>query len=115
MLPIFSFLNVREAKFPILVRLINTFEESLSLFVLRQVKEDFDNSRAVSVEMILQVHDGTVALLPNRLLVAQVLREALAAENLRMHADDEHLLIVGAIEYSDPSTLGKPARGAPEK
>ena len=45
MLPVFSFVNVGEAKFPILVRLINTFEESLSLFVLRQVKEDFDDPR----------------------------------------------------------------------
>ena len=53
MLPEFSFVNVREAEFPILVRLIYTLEEALSLFVLRQVKKDFDDVGAVPVEMFL--------------------------------------------------------------
>ena len=70
MLPVFPLVNIREAEFPVFVRLINALEESLSLFVLRQVKEDLDDPRAVTVEMLLQVHDGTIPLLPNRLLVA---------------------------------------------
>jgi hypothetical protein len=40
MLPVFPLVNVREAEFPVLVRLINALEESLSLFVLRQVEEE---------------------------------------------------------------------------
>jgi hypothetical protein len=60
------------------------------------MEEDLDDSRSVSVKMILQVHDGTVAPLPNRLLVAELLGEAFVAENLRMHEDDEHLLVVGS-------------------
>ena len=35
MFPEFSFVNIREAEFPILVRLIYALEEALSLFVLR--------------------------------------------------------------------------------
>ena len=49
------------------------------------------------------------------LLVAQLFRKALAAENLRMHSNDEHLLVVRTIEYADPSAFGKAARRAPEK
>ena len=49
------------------------------------------------------------------LLVAQLFRKPLAAENLRMHANDQHLLVVGTIEDADPPAFGKPARRAPEK
>jgi hypothetical protein len=115
MLPVFSFVNVREAKFPILVRFINPFEESLSLFILRQVKEDFDDPGAVSVEMFFQVHDGTIPVLPKVLLVAQLLRETLIAENLRMHANDQYVLVIRAIEDAYAPAFGKAARGAPEK
>ena len=33
-LPVFPLVNIREAEFPVFVRLINALEESLSLFVL---------------------------------------------------------------------------------
>jgi hypothetical protein len=32
-----------------------------------------------------------------------------------MHANDEHLLVVGTIEDADPPAFRKPARCAPEK
>ena len=32
-----------------------------------------------------------------------------------MHPDDQHLLVVGAVEDPDPPAFGKPARRAPEK
>ncbi len=44
-----------------------------------------------------------------------VIWKPLAAKNLRMHANDKHLLIVGTIEDADSSAFGKPARRAPEK
>ena len=49
------------------------------------------------------------------LLVAQLFRKPLAAENLRMHANHQHLLVIGTIEYADLPAFGQPARGAPEK
>ena len=52
MLPVFPLVNVSEAEFPVLVRLINAFEESLSLFVFRQMEEKFDDPGAVAVKMI---------------------------------------------------------------
>ena len=57
MFPVFSLVNVSETEFPVLVRLINAFEESFSLFVFRQMQEKFDDLGAVAVKMFLQVHD----------------------------------------------------------
>src|ERR1700722_3357507 len=113
--PVLSLVNIREAEFPVLVRLINAREKALALLVFRQVEEYFNNPGAVTVEMFLQVHDGTIALLPNALLVAQRFRKVLIPENLRMHSNDKYLLVVRTIKYSNPSTFGKAAGGAPEK
>jgi len=44
MLPVFPLVNVREAEFPVLVRMVNAIEEALSLFFLRQVEEYFGPS-----------------------------------------------------------------------
>ena len=114
-LPVVPLVNVREAEFPVLARLINALEESLSLLVLRQVEEDLDDPGAVTVKMLLQIHDGTIPLLPNGLLVEQLIRKPLTAENLRMHANDEHLLIVGTIEDADPPAFRQTAGRAPKK
>jgi hypothetical protein len=94
MLPVFPLVNIREAEFPVLVELINAFEESLPLFGLRQVKEDLDDPGAVPMEVILQVHYGTIPLLLNRLFVAQFFRKPLAAQNLRMHPNNQHFLVI---------------------
>jgi len=68
-LPVFPLVNVRKAELPILVRLIDAFEESLSLFALRKVEEELEDPRSVTVEMLLHVHDGPIPLLPDGLLV----------------------------------------------
>ena len=47
--------------------------------------------------------------------VAQLFRKPLAAQNLRMHPNDQHFLVIGTIEDADPPAFGKPARRAPEK
>ena len=113
--PIFPLVNVREAEFPVLIRLINAFEEAPSLFVLRQMEEELDDTGAITMEMLLQVHDRTIPFLPNGFLVAQLFRKAFVAENLGMHPNDENFLIVGTIEDGDPPAFGKPVRGAPEE
>ena len=115
MLPIFPFVNVSGAEFPILLRLINAFEKSLSLLVLRQVQEKFDDAGAVAVEVLLQIYDGLIPLLPNGFLVEQLFRKALAAENLRMHSDDQHFLVIGTIEDADPPAFRQMSGRAPEK
>jgi hypothetical protein len=114
-LPVFSLVNVRKAEFPVLLRLINAIEESLSLLPLRQVKEELDDPGAVSVEMLLQVRDGAIPVLPKVVLIDQLIWKPLAAENLRMHANHEHLLVVGTIEDADPPAFRQTAGRAPKK
>src|ERR1019366_7203716 len=113
--PVFPFVNVSEAEFPVLVRLINALEESLSLFFLRKVEEYFDGPRSVAIKVALQVHDGAIPLIPDGCLVAQLFRKPLAAENLRMHPNDQHFLVIGPVEYADPPAFRQTARRAPEK
>ena len=79
------------------------------------MEKELDDPGAVTVEMLLEVHNGTIPLLPDGLLLEQLIRKALAAENLRMHADDEHLLVVGTIEDANAPAFGQTARGALEK
>jgi hypothetical protein len=114
-LPIFSFVNVRAAELPILVRLINALEETLSLFALREVEEELDDTGAVTIEMLLHVHDGTIPFLPDCLLIEESLRKPLTAENLWMYANDEHLLVVRTIKDADPPAFRQPAGRSPEK
>ena len=65
--------------------------------------------------MLLQIHDGAIPVLPDGLLVTQLVREPLAAKYLRMHADDQHLLVIGAVEDADPPAFRQTAGRAPEK
>jgi len=114
MLPIFSFVNVRGAKFPILIRLINTPEESLPLFAFRQVEKDFDDPGAVSVEIssIPRWNDTDPSKYSSR---RATLPEALVAENFRMHPNDQYVFVIRAIEDAYTPAFGKPACGAPKK
>ena len=52
---------------------------------------------------------------PDGFVVAQFFRKPLTAENFRMHANYQHFLVIGTIEHTDPSALGKAARRSPEK
>jgi len=81
----------------------------------RQVKKELDDSGTVTVEMLLHVHDRPIPLFPDSFLVKQFIRKPLAAENLRMHTNDEHFLIVGTIEDTDPPTFRQTTGRAPEK
>src|ERR1039458_10296104 len=114
-LPELSLVNIREAEFPILSRVIDSFEESLSLFFARNVEEYLDGPCTVSIEMALQIHDGAIASLPNIFLIAQLFRKSLAAENLRMHANNQHFLIVRTVENTNPPAFRKPERRTPQE
>jgi hypothetical protein len=56
------------AKFPVLVGIVDAREESFALFLPGNVKEEFHDLRAVSIEMSLVVQNGAITALPNVLL-----------------------------------------------
>jgi hypothetical protein len=39
---------------------------------------------------------------PNHFVIMRQVREPFAAENLRVHAGDQHLLVVRSVEDADP-------------
>src|SRR5579863_8802585 len=65
--------------------------------------------------MPLQLDDGMVALVPDRFLIERRARDAFVAQNLGMHARDQHLLVIRSVEYADAPALRKIAGGAPEE
>lgn len=90
-------------------------EKALSLLFLGKVQKELDDPCAIAMEMLLQVDDGTISLLPDRLIVDQPIREPLASENLRMRADNQHLLVVGSVEDTDPAAFRQALGRAPEE
>ena len=115
MLPKFPLIDVGRADFPILVRLIDALQEAPSLFLLRQVQEEFDDDGAVAAEVFLQIHDGTASSLPECPVADQLARNSLIAQDFGMNADNQHFLVIGAVEDTDPSARGQTARRAPEE
>jgi len=113
--PEFSLLDVGKAQLPVLLRIVDALQKTFPLRLLLQMEEEFDDAGAVLVEVPFQVHDGTVATVPQGLVAGWGTGDALAAEQLGMGPDDQHLLVIESVEDADPPALGQVAGGAPEK
>ena len=113
--PELSLLNVGKAEFPILIRLIDPLKKALSLLVFRQVEIEFDDPRAIAVQMFFQTHNGAKSALPDGLLVERFTYNSLAAEDLGVHADDQHLLVIGSVKDADPPAFRQVSGGSPQK
>ena len=83
MLPEFPLLDVRQAEFPVLFRLVDARQKALALLLLGEVEKELDDAGSVAVEVPLQIHDRTIPVVPDRLLVVRRVRQSFAAENLR--------------------------------
>ena len=115
LLPVLPLVNVSSAELPVLVGLVYAGKESLLLFLIREVEKYLDGLGAIAMKMLLNVHNGLKPLLPDVLIVAQLLGESLTAENLGMHSDDQYLFIIGTVKDADAAALRKPADCAPQK
>ena len=82
-LPEFPLFNVRDAEFPVLFRLVDACEKALSLLLLGEVEEELDDAGSVDVEVFLQIHDRTIAVVPELLVVMWRVREPFAAGEFR--------------------------------
>ena len=67
LLPERAFLQVRKGELPVLLRVIDALEEALALLLLREVEVELDDAGSVSMEVSLQVHDGSIPLMPDAL------------------------------------------------
>src|SRR6266480_118426 len=65
--------------------------------------------------MLFQIHDGAKSALPDGFLVKCSISKPLAAENLGVHADDQHLLVIGSVKNTDPPTFWQVSGGSPQE
>src|ERR1019366_5922533 len=102
LLPKLPLLNIRKPEFTILFRHIDALKETLSLLLLREVEEELDDAGSVAVEVSLHIHDGTIPVVPYFIVGVRRVGDPFASDNFGMHADDQHLLVVGSVEDTDP-------------
>ena len=82
--------------------------------VRRQVQEELPDDHAVAGEIPLEGVDVLEPFPPDS--GGDERRwQTLPGEHLGMDPDDEHLLVVGAVEDADPAALGEATRRAPEE
>src|SRR5215203_3521659 len=63
-IPVLPLLQVRGGELPILVGLLEPFEEALLLFLLRHVEEELQDERAVAGQVALEAVDVIIAIVP---------------------------------------------------
>ena len=76
---------------------------------------EFDDPSAVAMQVAFQIYDGAISALPDGFLVERSIPNSLAPENLGVDADDQHLLIIGSVEDTDPPAFWKVTGGSPQK
>lgn len=52
-----AFRDIRRAKFPVFLRLVNAREKALALLILRKMEEEFDDMRSVRMKVLLQIYN----------------------------------------------------------
>ena len=52
-------------------------------------------------------------MMPERLIIARRIHECLAAQKFGVHAEDQHLLVVGPVEDADPTPFRQITRRPP--
>jgi hypothetical protein len=57
MLPKFPLRDIRKTEFPILVRLVDARQKTLSLFFLGEVEKKLNDTGSVAVKVSLQIRD----------------------------------------------------------
>src|SRR4051812_33502301 len=116
-IPMRAFLYVRSRELPILLRVVQTRQKTLSLLFTRNVQEKLQNSRVLFGKRPFEVIDVVVSRLPNMFepLLPKFTREQLAIEKVWMNAHDQHFLVVGTIENCNLSGWGQDPHWPPEK
>src|SRR5450755_3672926 len=109
-----ALLDVVHRKLPILLRILQPLQKSFLLFFLRDVKKELPNHRAVPRQIAFERINVLVPLGPN-VFRYQRFRYLFILQQHRVHADDQHFLIVRAIKYPDLSALGHHLVAAPKK
>ena len=98
-----------------LARVIQSVQKPATLFLLGEVQEDLDHLRPVAIEMTFESVDVVMATTPKCVVRRLSGAIGVGSEPFRMHAYDEHVLVVGPIEDADVAARRQADRGAPEE
>ena len=105
--PVLALGDVTHVEFPALGGLVEPREQPPALLVLGDVQEELEHDGAVAGEVTLEGADVLEAFLPD-VLADEGLGDALARQDLGMHAHHQHLLVVGAVEDADVAAGRQP-------
>ena len=108
-----ALLDVVRVELPVLLRVVDPPEEASALLLLRKVEEQLHDGEAVLDEETFPVVDLAIAALEHA-VGARGRRELLVLEDLRMNPDDEHFLVMRAVEDPDLAARRQLLRVAPE-
>lgn len=98
----FRLFDVGQTERSVLFRLVDTIQQTLALFFLGKMQHELYDPCPVSVEVLFEIDNPTVAVLPDGLLVEHIIGQALTVKDFRVHTNDQDLLIVRAVEDADP-------------
>src|SRR5262249_12036145 len=107
--------HIRSAELPVLAGIVQALQEALALLALRNVQKKFDGPRAVPMQMLFQVRNRTIAVLPEILVLSQLFRQSLGLQDLGVNPNDQNLFVIRTVEDTDAAALGQAQCGAPEE
>ena len=106
--------NVVLGELPAFGGLLQPLQQTLALLLPGDVEKELEHDHSIAGEMALEFADILEAFLPD-VLADQLGRDFLPLQQFGMHAHDQGLLVVRAVEDADPSSLRDADRRAPEK
>src|SRR4029453_9762435 len=112
--PALTFLEILGIEFPVLFGLFEPLEKPLFLFLFRDVQEELPDEHAVAREILLDVADVLESMLPQLFVVQERCRHFLSREELRVDSNDDHFLVIGAVEDANPAALRQHAETTPQ-
>src|SRR5579863_7522703 len=115
MLPEFPLLDICIAELPVLLRLVDARQKAFPLLLFREMEEELDDASAVNVKVFLKIHNRTIPIVPDFLVIVRSVWDALADQNFGMHAGNQNFLVIGQVEDANPPAFGKVAGSEPEK
>src|SRR3954464_3919473 len=92
--------RVVRGELPVLLGPVDPGQEAPPLLLRREVQEELDHREPVLGEVALPVVDLPIATAPDSRFPRR-LWQLLAAEEFRVDADDQHLLVVRPVEDDD--------------